>query len=48
MIEYLLVLLAYGSIAAAIVIFLRDPTDCNQDCNQGRDCDCDNDTWTFK
>lgn len=48
MIEYLLVLLAYGSIAAAIVIFLRGATDCNQDCNQGRNCDCTDDEFTFK
>ena len=43
----LLALIAYVAIVAAIMIFCQGVSDCNQDCNQGRDCDCD-DEWNFK
>lgn len=41
--------IAYAAIIAVVVIIARDglDNDCTQDCDQGRDCDCD-DEWTFK
>lgn len=40
--EYLLAAIAYGAVVAAIVIFCRgSKSGCGQDCNQGRNCDCD-------
>lgn len=40
--EILLAIIAYAAVIASIVIFCRGVNgDCNQDCNQGRKCDCD-------
>lgn len=34
--------IAYAAIIAVIVIVMRNTrNNCNQDCQQGRDCDCD-------
>lgn len=44
MLEYILAFIAYGSIIFLISIiwmFTRINYKCNQDCRQGRDCDCD-------
>lgn len=43
MINWLLTFIAYGSIILAIVIIFKENTKCNQDCRQGRDCDCEDD-----
>ena len=42
-------IIAYSAIVAVIVIIARGglDNDCNQDCNQGRDCSCD-DEWNVK
>lgn len=42
MFEAMLAIVAYGSVVAAIVLFMRNRrSDCNQECDQGRKCDCD-------
>lgn len=42
MLENILAAIAYGAIILAIVIFLKGSgSDCTQECNQGRSCDCD-------
>lgn len=42
MFEAMLAIVAYGSVVVAIVLFMRSGySDCNQDCIQGRRCDCD-------
>lgn len=38
--NWLLTFIAYGAIIVAIVLFVKENTDCNQECRQGRDCDC--------
>ena len=42
-------IVAYTAIVAVIVIIARSglDNDCTQDCDQGRDCKCD-DEWNFK
>ena len=48
--EIVLALIAYSAIIAVIVIFCQGVrSNCNQDCRQGRDCDCTNedDMWKF-
>lgn len=46
-VNVLLALIAYAAIITAVVIFVRGPFDnkCNQECNQGRDCDCDDNLY---
>lgn len=40
--EILLAVVAYGAIVVSVVLFCKNIHDnCNQDCRQGRDCDCD-------
>ena len=48
-VNVLLALIAYTAIITAVVIFVRGSYNdkCDQDCNQGRDCHCD-DEWNFK
>lgn len=44
-INTILALVAYAAIITAIVIFVKgarlENNSCNQDCNQGRKCDCE-------
>ena len=43
MINWLLTFMAYGAIIMAIVLYFKENKYCNQDCQQGRDCECKND-----
>jgi hypothetical protein len=46
--EYVLAIIAYSAVIAAIVIFCRgiaDPQGCDRDCKNG---DYRDDEWTFK
>lgn len=41
MFEYILAGLAYGAIIVAVILFLKgSDSNCTQECNQGRTCDC--------
>ena len=42
MIEWILTFIAYGAIILAIVLYFKDKhTECNQNCRQGRNCNCE-------
>ena len=39
------ILIVLFVVAIAVVIMRRLPGGCNRDCNQGRNCDCQNTKW---